>query len=216
MSEALFIMDTSLQMAFQSVASAIKQRQLSLSSGIGGSITQPFSVGLYATTAENGLALSTIALTANAITLIPFTPTVKMSMTDITFYVSTAVTGFVKIVVYDSSASTGAPNNRIYLGGNIVTTPAGHNGDIGLNITMEAGRLYYIGFHSSVAVTVRAAVTGGCQSLGIVTVSGTAHITKVVRALTFATTPPATWGTPAVGEYIAGSAPVFFLRWSVL
>ena len=210
-------MDTSLQMAFQAVASAIKQRQPSLSSGTGGQIiTQPFSVGLYATTAINGLALSTISLMANAITLIPFIPTVKMSMTDITFYVATAVSGFVNIVVYDSNLSTGAPNNRIYLGGDIVTTSIGHNGDIGLNITMEAGRLYYIGFHASAAVTVRAAVTGGLQSLGIATVSGVAHITKIVRTLAFATTPPETWGSPALGEYIAGSAPVFFLRWSVL
>ena len=209
-------MDTNLQLAFQAVASAIKQRQPSPSFGIGGPITQPFSVGLYATTAISGLALSTISLTANAITLIPFIPTVKMSMTDITFYVSTAVTGFVKIVVYDSVLSTGAPNNRIYLGGDIATSTVGHNGDIGLNITMEAGRLYYIGFHASVAVIVRAAVTGGLQSLGIVTVTGVAHITKVVRALAFETTPPATWGSPALSEYIAGSAPVFFLRWSVL
>jgi len=101
-------------------------------------------------------------------------------------YVSTADAGkYIRIVVYQGSATTGFPDVKIWESASISVGATGHSSNAtGLGFTFSPGVLYWVGVWSDGAPTLYGFPTYGTLSLGLQSTSGSAYYGTIRRAAT--------------------------------
>jgi len=163
----------------------------------------------YYTGIINGLALTTLAMTANRLYAIPFLCSEPLKIDQIAINVTTLAAGSARLGVYADDRLI-RPGRLVLDAGEVDT---GATGVKTLSVTLDLLRkqLYWLAIVANAAPTVRAPAAGSCYPIyGVDSSLGTAVGTHIYRAFTYGALPDP-FGTPPFTIGI-GSFPAVFVR----
>lgn len=162
----------------------------------------------YIPYAINSTALTTLGLTANRIYYIPFVPPISITITSLAVEVTTASAGTGRIGIYDTANFR--PSELI--AGSVININTGTTGVKSgtVNITLMAGKLYWLALINTSAATIRAVAVAGVQTLMGIATGGTAWNTHYFQAGSGGVL-PATAGTPSSGT---GALPAIYVTYT--
>ena len=117
--------------------------------------------------AGNGLALGTLALTANRIYAIPFVLASPLTITRLAIAVSTLTSGTAYVGLYNDAVASGLhqPGTQIVVTGGLNTGSTGEKIATVTTTTLKAGVVYWAAVTGSGAATLRALAGGGVMSM---------------------------------------------------
>lgn len=155
-------------------------------------------------------ALTTLALTASRIYLIPFVAQARVNLTQLAIEVTTSSAGTAAVGIYDTNVATFRPNNLLGSISGLDTGSTGvKSGSLSPVITLEFGRLYWLALVASAAATIRAVAVGSLlTTMGIAT-GGTAWNSHYYASGSSLTNPAPTSLTNATG-----TVPAIYVRYS--
>lgn len=114
----------------------------------------------YIAGAVGGTALTTLALTANRLYLIPFVPPRNMTIANLAIEVTTASAGNCNLGLYQGNYSD-VTLNLVADGGVVSTGTAGVVNGAAINYALTPGNLYYAALNPAAVATVRAVAVAG-------------------------------------------------------
>lgn len=159
----------------------------------------------YIPYATNCTALTTLTLTGNRVYYIPFIPKIDCRITELAVEVTTASSGSGQVGVYNSNANYRPHTLLGYISISTGTTGVKSGA---VNISLVAGRLYWLAIVNSSGATVRALAVGGIDTILGISTGGTAWNTHYYQSVSSAVLPsPAGANTNGTG-----SVPAIYIR----
>jgi hypothetical protein len=154
---------------------------------------------LVALGAVNTAAATTLALTASRTLWYPFAVNRRITVTQLSIYVTTAVaSSVVDVGVYDAAGVNNLPRTRLITVTGLSGATAGQVNSGALSTVLDPG-LYWACINANTgAPTLRALAAGGSASLGL-TPSGTAHGAYLYATSGFTSPAPTTGFTMGTG-----------------
>lgn len=139
-----------------------------------------------------GASNSTTPMSTNLIYIMPFKPAQTFTTSNIFVNVSVLGAGVnARILLYSHSATNGLPDTKIYESANLDCSTTGVKTATTAQ-TFTAGTTYWLGLHTSGAVTLAGVVVASLIQIGVD--STTAQYTSISRSVAFGSA-PSTWGT---------------------
>lgn len=153
----------------------------------------PVVVGRWYDGAFHGANPGTLAGAANRIDLGPYFSSNPIRIDRVAISVSTAVaSALAKIVIYEADPDTGVPTTLLYESGDLDCSTTGGK-EVTVDITLEAGRFYWLGTRHNSTATLRTVVSSSALNFGLASSNSSTYLSCLRRTLTYATAAPTDW-----------------------
>jgi len=155
--------------------------------------------------------LGTVAATINSLRGYPVTIQNTVTIDKLGVYVSTGTSGKIRALIYDSSPTSGMPNNLIADSGELtITAPGVYEGLSVASVIIPPG-LYHFCILTDTANTLRATGTQTQEvSYGVVSGSATVHGTTVIVAQAYGSAPNPFTAGAAISASSLSNVAVFY------
>lgn len=159
--------------------------------------------GTYYDNSFSAGAPTTVAGVADRMEVSPYFSGFNFTIDRIGVNVSTAVaSALAKVVIYATSATTGAPSALLYESASLDCSTTGTK-EIAVSLTFTAGVQYWIGVRHSSTATLRAVPLTNCKCLGLGLSTSTTYLTALRTTLAFATAASSTWPSISSAQLVS-------------
>lgn len=164
------------------------------------------TAGVYIGNIKGG-TLDTQAMAAGRQDIAPFLSAFDFDIDEVGLSVSTAASGNACVLIFDVDAN-GRPTDLLFQSGNMATNTTGTK-TVAASFSFEAGRLYWIGYWTSAACTLRTANNASHYALTWTTAATPVSQSLLRRTETYGT---ATDWVYSNTQHTSGTAPFVLMR----